>query len=227
MNRFLAQHKPRAASDGTTSCIPIVSVQAPPLPDERRFYQAILAKVFAPFRPSRTAANLQFETVQLLASVGVKMLIIDEIQHVLAGPTLKQRHFLNVIKYLGNELQIPIVGIGTRDAFNAVQTDPQLANRFEPELLGRWTMTDEYLRLLASFEVALPLERPSRLAELTLARKILGLSEGTIGEISALLTSAALSVIDRGTEQILSTVLDDCGYVAPRERRRSSAPAPI
>jgi Cdc6-like AAA superfamily ATPase len=87
VNRFLAQHQPQAASDGTTPCIPIISVQAPPLPDERRFYQAILSKVFAPFRPSRTAANLQFETVQLLASVGVKMLIIDEIQHVLAGPT--------------------------------------------------------------------------------------------------------------------------------------------
>ena len=94
-------------------------------------------------------------------------------------------------------------------------------------MLRRWTLTDEYLRLLASFEVALPLERPSRLAELTLARKILGLSEGTIGEISALLTSAALAAIERGTEQITSNVLDDCGYVAPRERRRSSAPAEV
>ena len=98
----------------------------------------------------------QFEVVQLLSTVGVKMLIVDEIQHVLAGPMLKQRHFLNVIKYLGNELQIPIVAAGTHDAFNAIQTDPQLSNRFEPALLRRWTLTDEYLRLLASFEVALP-----------------------------------------------------------------------
>ena len=104
------------------------------MPDERRFYQAILAQVFAPFRPSKTAGNLQFEVVQLLSTVGVKMLVIDEIQHVLAGPMLKQRHFLNVIKYLGNELQIPIVAVGTHDAFNAVQSDPQLSNRFEPSI---------------------------------------------------------------------------------------------
>jgi hypothetical protein len=226
VNHFLAQHRPRTASAGTTSCIPIIAVQAPPLPDERRFYQAILAKVFAPFRPSKTAGNLQFEVVQLLSAVGVKMLIIDEIQHVLAGPMLKQRHFLNVIKYLGNELQIPIVAVGTHDAFNAVQSDPQLSNRFEPALLRRWTLTDDYLRLLASFEVAFPLERPSRLADLKLARKILALSEGTIGEISALLICAALAAIEGGTEQITSSVLDDCGYVAPRERRRSSASAP-
>jgi hypothetical protein len=45
--------------------------------------------------------------------------------------------------------------------------------------------------------------------QLTLARKILGLFEGTIGEISALLTCAALVAVERGTEQITSCVLDD------------------
>src|SRR5450631_1979637 len=106
-----------------------------------------------------------------------------EIQHVLAGPLLKQRQFLNVIKHLGNELQIPIVAAGTQDAFNAIQTDPQLANRFEPAVLQRWTMGEDYLRLLASFEKLLPLEHRSDLLEPAMAIKILSLSEGTIGEI--------------------------------------------
>jgi hypothetical protein len=57
-------------------------------------------------------------------AINVKMLIIDEIHHVFAGPLLKQRHFLNVIKYMGNELQIPIAAAGTHDAFNAIQIDP-------------------------------------------------------------------------------------------------------
>jgi len=121
---------------------------------------------------------------------------------VLAGPLLKQRQFLNVIKHMGNELQIPIVAAGTQDAFNAIQTDAQLANRFEPAVLRGWTMGEDYLRLLASFEVALPLEHRSRLVDPTLALKILSLSEGTIGEISALLCRAAVEAIERGTEQI-------------------------
>jgi Bacterial TniB protein len=57
-------------------------------------------------------------------AINVKMLIIDEIHHVFAGPLLKQRHFLNVIKYMGNELKIPIAAAGTHDAFNAIQIDP-------------------------------------------------------------------------------------------------------
>jgi hypothetical protein len=80
-------------------------------------------------------------------------------------------------------------------------------------------MTDDYLRLLASFEVAFPLARPSKLVERTLAQKILTLSEGPIGEISALLTIAALDTIDRGTEQIINAPLDRCGCIAPRDRR--------
>ncbi len=156
----------------------------------------------------------------MLATINVRMLIIDEIQHVLAGPLLKQRHFLNVIKYMGNELQIPIVAAGTHDAFNAIQIDPQLANRFEPALLPRWTMNDDYLRLLSSFEVALPLDQPSGLMEPALATKILSLSGGTIGEISTLLRRAALRAIEDGAERISSTTLDSCGYVAPSERRR-------
>jgi hypothetical protein len=72
INHFLAQHRPQPGGSGTPSCIPIVAVQAPPLPDERRFYQAILSKVFAPFRPSKTAGNLQFEVVQLLSAGGVE-----------------------------------------------------------------------------------------------------------------------------------------------------------
>lgn len=222
IRRFMQQHLPTLGDHRTLSRIPVVVVQAPPIPDERRFYHAILTQVFQPFRSSYSAGRLQHEALRMLATVNVKMLIIDEIQHVLAGPLLKQRQFLNVVKYLGNELEIPIVAVGTKDALNAIQTDSQLANRFEPALLPRWTMNDDYLRLLASFEVALPLSHPSGLVESAIATKILILSGGLIGEISTLLSRAALIAIERGTERITSAVLETCGYVSPSERRRVS-----
>jgi hypothetical protein len=222
VQRFVHQHPPQLTAPRTISRIPVIAVQAPPIPDERRFYQAILALTYAPFRPSYNAAQLEIQTLRLLATVKVKLLIIDEIHHILAGPMLRQRSFLNVIKYMGNELQIPIVAAGTQDAFNAIQTDPQLANRFEPISLPRWTMNEDYLRLLASFEVALPLEQPSELLEPALAIKILNLTGGTIGEISTLLSRAAVMAIDRGIERITADLLDSCGYVSPAERRRAT-----
>jgi hypothetical protein len=112
--------------------------------------------------------------------------------------------------------------LGTQDAFNAIQTDPQLANRFEPPVLQRWTMGEDYLRLLASFEMLLPLEHRSELLEPAMAIKILSLSEGTIGEISALLSRAAIAAIGNGTERITISAPERCGYVAPSERRRAA-----
>jgi hypothetical protein len=221
LTHFIQRHHAHFGDIDTTSRVPVIAVQAPPTPDERRFYQAIITKLYPAFRPSPRTDILQREALRLLKSVRIKMLIIDEIHHVLAGPMLKQRQFLNVIKYLGNELQIPLVAVGTQDAFNAIHTDPQLANRFEPAILPRWIMGDEYLRLLASFESLLPLERPSMLIEPALALKILSLSEGTIGEIATLIQRAALYAIEHNIEQITSVGLEGCGYIPPSRRRSS------
>jgi hypothetical protein len=148
------------------------------------------------------------------------MLMIDEVHNVITGPVNKQRQFLNVLKYLGNDLQIPLVGLGTQAALRAIQADPQLANRFEPVALPRWQLDHDFLMLLASFEQALPLREPSRLVEERLARKLLALSEGSLGELSALLTVAAIYAVKSGTERIDEQVLAAVDWTPPSERRR-------
>jgi hypothetical protein len=146
---------------------------------------------------------------------------IDEIHHILAGHIAKQRHFLNVLKYLGNELKIPLVGVGTIDALRAIQTDPQMVNRFEPVALPRWEMNRDFQTLLASFERILPLRQPSLLAEPVLAAKLLALSEGTIGELFALLVAATVRAIRCGAERIDEGVLASIDWIAPSTRRRA------
>lgn len=218
--RFHERHQPHVHVDYHNSKVPVLMLQAPPVPDEGRFYNAILTELYVPFRQSSRIEQRQLQVLTMLESIGVRVLIIDEIQHVLAGTSAKQRHFLNVLKYLSNELRISIVAVGTRDAFNAIHADPQLANRFEPALLPRWKMNEEYLRLLASIEPLIPLNNPTPLTEMPLASKILALSEGTIGEICELLRIAGLYAIRTGSECINDQVLTQCGYQPPSTRRR-------
>ena len=85
LSRFVRQHPPQEGNGEVASGIPVIAMEAPPVPDERRFYAEILRQVFAPFRASKSAGQLQYEVLRLLATVEVKLLIIDEIQHVLAG----------------------------------------------------------------------------------------------------------------------------------------------
>ena len=220
VKRFCNRHKPDDNPDGEAAVVPVLFVQAPPMPDESRFYNAILELLFAPYKPGDRADRKQFQTIKLLKAVGLKMLVIDEIHHILAGTMTKQKVFLNVIKYLGNELEVPIVGVGTRDAFRAIQTDPQLSNRFDRVLLPRWSNDEEYLSLLATFERAIPLRHPSNLVDGALADKIYSMSEGYLGDISSLVVDAAVKAVETGQEKIDKKILDRIGWVAPSDRRK-------
>ena len=200
--------------------IPVLMIQAPPDPDEKRFYNSILESLFAPYKSSEKIEMRQQRVIHLLKKIQLKVLIIDEIHHLLAGTMSKQRSFLNVIKFLANELQISIVCSGTREAFNAIQTDPQLANRFEPNVLSKWRNDEEFLRLLASFEKILPLKEASYLIENSISSKILSKSEGLIGEISRILELSTILAIESGVEKINNNILDNIDYISPSDRRK-------
>ena len=175
-NRFVQQHPAADQPDGEAAMVPVLALQAPPGPDEGRFYNSVLEALYAPYYSREHVAKKQWQVVRLLQRLHVRMVIIDELNNIVTGPVSKQRQFLQVLKYLSNELQIPLVGLGTPEALRAVQADPQLANRFEPVALPRWRMGQDFLRLLASFERVLPLRQPSQLAAEPLACKLLALS---------------------------------------------------
>jgi len=124
---FLSLHKPNYDPTAEADDIPVLYIQAPPVPDERRFNAALLDRLRVPHKVNERADRMLFQLLAVMPRLGVKMLMIDEIHHILAGNMQKQRAFLNVLKYIGNELQVPIVALGTGDALFALQTDAQLA----------------------------------------------------------------------------------------------------
>ena len=202
LNKFLKTNQSFVEEETNRLIVPVLLIQAPPEPDERRFYNSILEAIFAPYKSSEKIEMKQQRVIHLLKKLELRLLIIDEIHHVLAGNISKQRSFLNVLKFLSNEPRISMVCSGTREAFNAIQTDPQLANRFEPKVLKKWRNDEEYLRLLASFETLLPLKEPSMLIESSISTKILAMSEGLIGEISRILELSSILAIESGVEKI-------------------------
>jgi hypothetical protein len=117
-------------------------------------------------------------------------------------------------------LLIPLVGVGTREAYLAIRSDDQLENRFEPFTLLRWEPDQQACSLLASFAAAFPLRRRSTIATQDMARYLLTRSEGTIGELTHLLTDAAVAAIESGEEAINQRTLLMAPYAGPNERRR-------
>lgn len=218
IEKFRRRHPAESGPD--REAIPVLIVQMPSEPSVSRFYTALLAAMGAPLLPRQRLADLEVLALSVLRRVGVRMLVIDELHNILAGRDSTRREFLNLLRFLGNALRVPLVGVGTREAYLAIRSDDQLENRFEPVVLPLWQEGDAALSLLASFGSSFPLRNPSTIATADVARYLLARSEGTIGELTLLLTEAAVVAVDTGEEAINHRTLSLAAYQGPTERRR-------
>jgi hypothetical protein len=221
IERFRREHVTRPSEDGSREIIPVVVMQMPSEPSVVRFYTMLLHSMNMPLVRRRRASELEFMTLRLMRTIDVRMLIIDELHNMLAGGSSVRGEFLNLLRFLGNELRIPIMGVGTEDAYRAIRSDDQLENRFRPFVLPRWELDSELMSLLASFAAAFPLRRPSELSTPEMASYILTRTEGTIVEMATLLSRAAVAAVESKEEAINQRTLELADYDSPTERRRT------
>jgi len=187
---------------------PVVSVQMPPSPDERRFYTRMLEVLGAPYSIRDQIGALEGRALDLLKKIGTKLLFIDEVHHLLAGSQREQRRALNLLKFVANELKIVVVAVGTQDAFHAMQTDAQVASRFEPLLIPRWTATDGFRAFIVAYGKLLPLRKASSFGEPAMIQTLIKHSSGVTGRVTWLLGRAAERAIEDGSERIVEADIE-------------------
>lgn len=180
----------------------VVAMQMPAAPDQHRFYSALLFELGAPHSATARLSVLERLARELLRRIAPRMLIVDEVHHLLAGGYREQRASLNLLKYLANDLKISVVAVGTADAPIAFATDAQMKSRFTPFEIARWRENEELRSLLSAFERVLALRKPSDLSQRPIVQFVLSSSAGLTGEISRLLNGAAALAIHDGTEMI-------------------------
>jgi hypothetical protein len=117
------------------------------------------------------------------------------------------------VKNLSDTLRIPIVAVGIREAIRALHADSQLASRFEPWPLPKWTLNEEFARLLASCERMLPFPEPSNLTSQAMATRLHSMSVGSIGELSRVLKKAAERAIRENAPRLTPDRLEGAEWV--------------
>jgi hypothetical protein len=182
--------------------MPVVSIQMPPGPDVRCFYNSILKGMMLPIVFSGKIDFIRDIVIDSLREYNVRCLMIDEVQHLDRIPDKKQRTILDTMKYISNEILLPMVTFGTLEARNVFARDSQLDNRFKKVYLTRWECNEDFQRLLCTYEAILPLKEPSNLSEPSMAQFIYSLTNGTIGEIVTLIRLAAIESVRSGFERI-------------------------
>lgn len=193
---------------------PVVYVECPPGPNDSMFLdQALKTLGIDPKSSAGPKDKIEALATQLI-KVKTKVLLLDELNSILAGSVTKQLLLLTTIKYLSNQTKISIVAAGTAAALQAIATDTQLESRFPVRLLKRWKDADrDFRQLLASFEYILPLRKASNLSKLQTAKLIYGLTEGVLGDVAKLIRDSAVAAVLSGEEAITEDILRSCAAI--------------
>lgn len=220
LEHFMTAHPAVVDPAGDATLCPVIMVESPPTPDVSSFYSRILDALAAPYRPAAPAQEKLSQIKRLFAQMQTRMLIIDEIHHLIAGGLNRQREFRNAIKSLGNESKVVIVAAGIEEAYTAINIDPQLSSRFTPMELPLWKANSEFGSVLATLERRTPLKQASDLKAAATMLALHTRSEGTLGDACDLFKELAVDAIKSGTERIELKRITSLPWVPPSKRKQ-------
>lgn len=186
----------------TTLRIPVVYIQAPVGASRKELFQSLCHALHIPEFARGAMDRIRLRVVQALRAADTKVIIIDELHHLIAGGEMRKRIVIDELKALSNELKIALVGAGTTRALQAIRLDDQYISRMPPVGLTPWNLDKTYLGLLKVLESRLPLRDPSVLTDRNLAELIFAHSKKTIGHTVAIVLDACRLALHEGREKV-------------------------
>ena len=214
IDKFVRAHPPRFDESSGIDHRPVIVVQMVASPHEGRFYHRLLSVIGAPPPTRATLGQLETQALRLLQEIAPRMLIIDEVQNLIAGTYREQRRMLNLLRFLGNELRIPLICLGSHEARDAVRGDAHLNSRFEPYGLPPWRHDADFHGLIGGLLWSLPLRLPSELTDSALKR-LVDVNGGVTSSIFRMVIDLATDAILAGTERITPAAILDHRVAAP------------
>ncbi len=213
LEKFQRDHGP--GSHGRTGRRTIIAAQMPPVPIVRSLYAEIVRSLNANARPNLRLHELESSAVAMLKHAAPRMLIIDEIQHLLSCNAREQRAALNAIKFLANTLRVSIVAAGTHEAVHVMRYDPQIASRFEQMELPTWGESEDFRAFVAGYLKTLPVRVPEAALDRRFIAYVLELTDGVMGRVVDLLRRAALHAMSTKSQRLNLDVLQYVGARLP------------
>lgn len=206
IREFIAQNRAQR-SEPSAERPEFLYVETPPIPNTSMLYTQILRGVGDLKADRGTTTQKLARVMHILPQLRLRMLFLDEIHNVLAGSAKQSEAFLNTLKYLSNQLYLPVVLIGTESALNVIRTDEQVLSRYPAFTLSPWAQDEQFTRLVSIVLSTLPLRRRTRLSQSAVAR-IHARSRGALGGVVQVLQRAAVWAIENGAEEITPRALE-------------------
>lgn len=219
--RFMLEANPAVKEHAEASIIPVLMVQTPEAPRIGSLYSNILDSLGAAVRATMSVDRKRDQVITLLRRLKTKILIIDEIHHILDGGLDQQGQFLNAIKALSNQLRISIIAVGTEEAHRAIHLDRQFGSRFEPFYLPQWELGDEYGEFVASLCLSLDFEGiDAVVTSPKFIRRVHTMSDGLTGETREIVCRLIELAETTGRKKLSFDMLGEIRWTSPGDRLR-------
>ncbi|PHR57995.1 MAG: hypothetical protein COA43_11515 [Robiginitomaculum sp.] len=136
----------RANLDDTNSptTAQIVGMQMPAMPTESDIMLELLSKMGVDFVGKKSQAHLLSVLRNISGAAGLKLIVIDEFHNLMATSKMKILSSLNFLKWIGNELKVPIIALGTNSCQLLLPYDNQFSERYKQAFLPVWSDGDDF-----------------------------------------------------------------------------------
>ncbi|MFF2912779.1 TniB family NTP-binding protein [Paenibacillus sp. NPDC057934] len=177
---------------------PVLYVDLPDPFTIMEFYQSIVYSLNAPQIPGRPSmGDVKRQVFTLLDKQKVEMVVLDEMDHILASRYVKNEEAMSAIKHLSNYGGVSVICVGTPEIEKLRKLDSQYFRRNPPTKLERFKeCDDEFLHLLNSIEEQLMPPKPLFLSDLSadmpLPQVLHKISYGLVGYLTPILQEAFL-----------------------------------
>lgn len=224
------RYPPIAAEGSKAASLPVLTIEMTGAREARALYDRILTELGVPDPKRYVGSDRERMVLKLCRAANLRLLVVDEIQDILTSTARQQRIALDTIKFLMNQLSMPVLALGTAQAPDAMQVDEHLNARFTYRSLPVWKQDTYLVNFLDALERVLPLKQPSQLSSLPITTALLRLSDGVLDPMMRLITYAAAHAVESGTEQITPQLLERARVEMPTAavrlaRERANEPA--
>jgi hypothetical protein len=176
----------------------------PPEPTETEFFLRLLTTLGTPEAAlGRSGPRLRELASRLLHESGTRVLVIDEINSLLVGTARQQRMFLQLLRFMSNDLGIALIGAGVPEARHALRSDAQLRSRFCDLCLPAWTAGAALQEFVNRMVQSMPVVSPA------VCKLVAERSGGVTALICRALERAAIAAVRSLREQIDLAGLQD------------------
>lgn len=212
----MMQHKHRQIRTDGILKRPIVYCCVPSPASAKSLGQVLLQTLIPGLRATGTATELRESIVKNVQTMGVELIILDEVQHLSeAKGDSTIRKAADWLKLLSDASKIPMLLLGIETSRNLLTYNEQLRRRV-PEVIELSPYTPGYdddveafREVLVNIDEKLPFDKRSNLADPQIAKGLMKVSDGMIGLLVEFVREAAIIAISLEHNKILKSDLHE------------------